>query len=263
MESTTMEWAVKEIQLRLPSSGCEIVLPTVVAGAINQYNSVLNEHDSDQFMQWCERLSAASRVLVLLHSELPRHYTLLERKRVAEGEYQYKFWDSLNPPAETALARAQAFMDCLQWGAVPTTACNHRFQPDAWSCGFFSLHFLEEQVREHLQEPTVRSPVSLSRMITRINQFIVKVQRFLPPPSEPSPPAAFRCIGAQCAQRPRRRTSQCIVALAGSGGQRTCQCAGSHSGMPHSATAVASPGRTSSCNWIRLRASARCAGVHL
>ena len=190
MESTTMEWAVKEIQLRLPSSGCEIVLPTVVAGAISQYNNILNEHDSDQFMQWCERLSAASRVLVLLHSELPRHYTLLERKRVAEGEYQYKFWDSLKPPAETALARAQAFMDCLQWGAVPTTACNHRFQPDAWSCGFFSLHFLEEQVREHLQEPTVRSPVSLSRMITHINLFILRAQPFLPPPNEPSPPAA-------------------------------------------------------------------------
>ena len=164
--------------IRLPASGLEVVGSPESRAITNM--SLDSDADRQQLDLLCDRLDAASRVLVIIHSEGPSHYTLLERARVAVGQYELQYWDSLPVPSANGIKEAQAFADMCRWNAVVPPVCNGRKQPDGWSCGLYSLHFLEEQVRQHRGEPLFRSPVALSQLIARTNRFILAVKPCLP-----------------------------------------------------------------------------------
>ena len=175
---STLDWAVKEVECRLPTAGC-LIVTSVEAAAIVNMDSQTSEQKQELALT-ISRLDAYSRVLVLLHSEAPMHYTLLQRVAVPGGGLQLKYWDSLQSPSASAYRMAQQFCNQVGWGGPVPPVCNGRRQPDGWSCGLYCLHFLEEAVREHRGEPVVRTPVLLSVLTARINKFIKAVQPHLP-----------------------------------------------------------------------------------
>ena len=172
IEGQSLAYAVKELEIRLPAAGCRIVLSEEAAAVCAMAD------DQDELAVVRSELDKYSRVLVLLHSYAPAHYTLLQAVTDASGRV-LQYWDSLPCFSKSAHAVAASFCAKLQWQAPPEP-CNGRFQPDGWSCGLYSMHFMEEAVREHRGEPLIRKPVNIKDLLTRINKFISQVQPHLP-----------------------------------------------------------------------------------
>ncbi len=179
VEANSLAWGLNEIQRRLPCSGLEIV-HCAEAATVCAWDLDHSASEQQQQLEMVGRLDKASRVLVLLHSGLGQHYTLLERLRVGEGQYQLRYWDSLQPSSALSMQVAQKFVDQLQWNLPVPPPVNHRYQPDGWSCGLFSLHFLEEAVRQHRGEALWILPVNVATVMARVNRFIQAVRQHLP-----------------------------------------------------------------------------------
>jgi len=85
LESQTLEWALKEVQVRLPASGVAVVTSVELLGILGMATAAEAKSESDQ-LAWITlktRLEGASLLLVLVHSEGPSHYTLLTRQAVS------------------------------------------------------------------------------------------------------------------------------------------------------------------------------------
>ena len=129
-----------------------------------------------------------TRVLAVVHSQGPPHYTLLERTSGPDGQYQLRYFDSLRQFSENGRIKAQVFSDQCGWGPVPVP-CNKRFQDDQWSCGLWALQFVEESVRRHREEPVVVPVVSVSALLARVNKSIDSLAAHRPSPDDPVPQA--------------------------------------------------------------------------
>ena len=123
----------------------------------------------------------------------PEHYTLL-KIILEKGVHRVEYRDSLAFPAAGNLKCAKQILinlgfETLVGQVVPQ---NKAFQMDAWSCGLWSLKFLEQDLRAERREPPV--PVRIEIIAKNINIFIQKLKAKAavwvkaPPPA--APPAA-------------------------------------------------------------------------
>ena len=131
-----------------------------------------------------------SRVLEVIHSEPPLHYTVLERSQGPDKQWVLRYFDSMKGFSVSGRSKAQVFADQCGWDLVVPEPVNQRFQSDKWSCGLWSLQWVEESVRRHRGEPLVVPVVAVSDILGRVNSFIQKVvaQRPVPEPAA-QPPA--------------------------------------------------------------------------
>ena len=67
-------------------------------------------------------------VIVLIHSDSPAHYTLLVRSRIAVGEYELRYFDSMQGASKSGIAKAQKFADECGWNSPVGAPVNKRFQ---------------------------------------------------------------------------------------------------------------------------------------
>ena len=78
---------------------------------------------------------SVSRVIAIVHSEGPSHYTLLVRSRIGVGQYELRYYDSLRQASANGISKAQTFADQAGWESPVGPPVNGRFQEDGWSCG--------------------------------------------------------------------------------------------------------------------------------
>jgi hypothetical protein len=173
-EAGSIAFSIAEIQQRLPATGVTIMSP-LESAAVSALD-MSSAGDLEQVVRFHEQLSTISRLLVVLHSVGPRHYTLLQADRDEYGGWQLVYMDSLKVPSESACNMAQTFAEKAGLGPVPGPS-NGRFQSDGWSCGLYCIHFIEESVRQFRGEPLIRTPVALSEIIARTNKFMLAVQQ--------------------------------------------------------------------------------------
>ena len=188
--------------MRLPCTGVEFLSPAEVdAVCAIAVVSDLSEEDAARNAVYeaeaCEvlraRLNAPSvnRVLAIVHSQGPSHYTLLDRSRSADGQYQLRYFDSLKQFSANGRSKAQVFADMCGWLLPVPEPANQRFQTDGWSCGLWCLQFAEEAVRQERGEAKVVPVVSVADLLSRVNNFIDRVGSHRPEPVHVELPKAF------------------------------------------------------------------------
>jgi hypothetical protein len=208
VEQTTLAWALQEIQLRLPCAGVEFLSPAEVDAVcaiavqpadLSEAAAALNAvYECEACAVLRARLNApgVSRALAVVHSRGPSHYTLLDRSRSADGQYQLRYFDSLRQFSASGRSKAQVFADVCGWQLPVPEPANGRFQIDGWSCGLWCLQFAEEAVRQERGEAKVVPVVSVSDILSRVNTFIDREGSHRPapvpaePPKAPPPPAS-------------------------------------------------------------------------
>ena len=173
-EAGSIAFSIAEIQQRLPANGVTIMSPleSAAVSALDMSSAGNLEH----VVRFHEQLSATSRLIAVVHSVGPRHYTLLQADRNEYGGWQCLYMDSLKVPSESPRNMAQTFAEIAGLGQVPSPS-NGRFQPDGWSCGLYCIHFIDESVRQFRGEPLIRTPVALTDIIARTNKFMLAVQQ--------------------------------------------------------------------------------------
>ena len=201
VEQTTLAWALQEIQLRLPCTGVEFLSPAevdavcamAVVAHLNEEDAVRNavyEHEAQAVLRARLNAPSVNRVLAIVHSQGPRHYTLLDRSRSADGQYQLRYFDSLRHFSANARSKAQVFADMCGWLLPVPEPANQRFQTDGWSCGLWCLQFAEEAVRQERGEAKVVPVVSVGDLLSRVNNFIDRVGSQRPEPVRAELPKA-------------------------------------------------------------------------
>ena len=96
LEQTTLAWGLQEIQLRLPCTGVEFMSPAevdavcamAVASDLSAESAARNAvYEAEACAVLRARLHAPSvnRVIAIVHSHGPSHYTLLVSSRSADG----------------------------------------------------------------------------------------------------------------------------------------------------------------------------------
>ena len=154
MDSGVLQWAVAEIQYRLPVPVNQLeIVHTEEAKAVCAMQLDSGEVWG-QLQDLRSRLQCSRTVLVLLHSEGPSHYTLLRRQLVG-SQCVVTYWDSLRVPSESGRAVALKLMDRLCSGSSLPVPNNHRFQTGGWECGIFTAHF--QLAKGALRQPAIGS----------------------------------------------------------------------------------------------------------
>ena len=178
VEAQTVQYAIRELTIRLPCAAVRVMTPHECS-AVCCLSPANGASDAEQLALLQSELDQYTHTFAFLHSENPRHYTLLERSPSGDG-HQLRYWDSLRSPSASALKKAQCLVDKLQWGLQVPSPCNGRFQSDGWSCGLWCLQFLEEAVRKARNEPIHIVPVHIPSIIGRVNRWITAVTEALP-----------------------------------------------------------------------------------
>ena len=179
LHSSTLQWGVAELLYRLP------VLDSIAVVSVEESRAIVNmqsaiEAEFKELQAVRERLNSQGLVLVLLHSESPQHYTLLRRVLPVDGVPVITYFESLAVPSPSAISMAEKFMDRMTWtGRVPSPV-NSRHQSEGWECGLYAMQFLEECMRESRGELVIRGPVKVEHIIARVNEYIRRVQPWLP-----------------------------------------------------------------------------------
>jgi hypothetical protein len=179
LEQTTLAWSLQEIHLRLPCAGVLFMSPAEVDAvcAMAVAPDVSPEEGARMAVYEAENISVfrarvnAPSVNRVVHSDLPSHYTLLDRRRSADGHYQLRYFDSLRQCSANGRRKAQVFVDVSGWQLPVPEPANMRFQSDGWSCGLWCLQFAEEAVREERGEPKVVPVVAVTQLLTRVSAF--------------------------------------------------------------------------------------------
>ena len=191
LANSTMQWGLAELQYRLPVDPMEVTVFTCdeVHGVCNA--TAVTEADQCGLAEVISRCQ--KNVVAVIHSDTPRHYTVLERVVDSGKEVKYFYRDSLRNPSASGQAKAQQFMDKLQWNGTVPPPSNLRHQAGGWECGLFSLQFVEEFFRSLRGELVLKGPVKVASIGARVNDYIEKVKLSLPvtiPVKSPPPPVA-------------------------------------------------------------------------
>lgn len=128
--------------------------------------------------------SEAALVLAAVHSDQPRHWTLLVLRKQGGQQWEASWTDSLAMPSQQAFRQMQLAADLWRQafeavtpGSFPDSSlagkqANALRQRDNWSCGLWTLAFAEKQVRQHLQEQTRATDSDVAGRLQRINKLI-------------------------------------------------------------------------------------------
>ena len=131
-------------------------------------------------MQYVEKVKAARHLYIIVQSENPPHYTLVEvHKNEENAPPTIEFRESLQDPPPSPPAMVERILRKLgivgeDWRCPPR--CNSSSQTDPWSCGLWATRYIERSLRERRGEG--RSvPASISDMTSRANEFISKIKK--------------------------------------------------------------------------------------
>ena len=95
-------------------------------------------------------------------------------------QWQVRYWDSLTEPIAASQGMAQAVLDLLAPLQVPTALPDPQpseKQRDGWSCGLYTVHHAEREIRKFLGEVSVAAPVSLKDRLQRIAAVLQEVSK--------------------------------------------------------------------------------------
>ena len=155
-----------------------LVEPTVAAtwarDGFEEGAAAPNEDDE----AFVERVRDARHLYIVVHSEQPAHYTLVEVHKDDEGGQTIEFRDSLPDPPATPPRMVERILKNLHlvdetWVCPPR--CNSSFQIQGWECGIWAVRYLERSRRERRGEGRL-PPASLGEIVTRTNEFIEKIK---------------------------------------------------------------------------------------
>ena len=127
-----------------------------------------------------EKVKAARHLYIIVQSEAPPHYTLVEVHK-SEDEFEphvIEFRESLPHPPETPPRQVEKILRAMglvgeDWRCPPR--CNENTQKDDWSCGLWATRYIERSLRERRGEGRL-PPVSIGDCAKRVNEFINKIQ---------------------------------------------------------------------------------------
>ena len=135
-----------------------------------------NEED-EAFVQ---RVKHARHLYIVVHSEDPPHYTLVEVHKDDEGdEMTIEFRDSGRKQSEHARAMVERILKNLglveaSWRCPPR--CNTSYQIEGWECGIWATRYIERKERERRGEGRI-PPTRLADIVARTNEFIDKLKK--------------------------------------------------------------------------------------
>ena len=121
-----------------------------------------------------ERVKASRHLYIVVQSENPAHYTLVEMHKDDEGGMAIEFRDSLRDPPRTAANKVERVLHkagLVAEGWRCPARCNKTFQAQAWECGLWATRYIERSLRERRGEGRL-PPASIADMITRTNAWI-------------------------------------------------------------------------------------------
>ena len=124
-------------------------------------------------------VKVARHLYIVVQSEQPAHYTLVEVHKDDEGGQTIEFRDSLRVPPATPPAMVERILKNLglvdeSWRCPPR--CNEAFQTEGWECGIWAARYIERSGRERRGEGRL-PPASITDIVTRTNHFIEQIKK--------------------------------------------------------------------------------------
>ena len=142
--------------------------------------------------KYVKELMSSGLVCIVVYSEPPRHHTYLELLADATKELPWKvtYKDSLKNPSTSRIETASRILTDLGLKELVGQVCpvNKAFQEDAWSCGLWSLTWVEAAMRKFRGEPVIPS-AGLRDTKAFLNKFIAMVKKTLIPKAVAAPKA--------------------------------------------------------------------------
>ena len=153
-----------------------MIEPTIAAAWARDSAEPVKPNEEDE--AFLARVRATKHLHIIVHSEVPRHYTYVLLEREGEGVSRVLFKDSLFPPSESAPRQVEKILCNL--GVVDASwkcpaSATQDFQRDGWSCGLWSTRYLEQSLRGARNEGRT-PPASLKFQRERANRFIASIK---------------------------------------------------------------------------------------
>ena len=238
LELGTVLALMTEIEMRVPPPEKTLLVEPTIA---HLFAEGRGEDAPSQFPQaeqekWAQRVEEAEHIYIVVHSEAPSHYTLVEVHKHQHAKPTIEFRDSLKTPPDTArqaATRVLRRLELIDEAEECPMPCNEAFQSDGWSCGIWAARWLERSLRELRGEARVR-PASIKDIRVRGNEFINKLKDYASKPEpkkkpEPKAKAAkeyktnepkFDCL--EDAREAAHLCTKCLYTKVGTKGCRAC-----------------------------------------
>ena len=173
-----LQAAVREVSVRLSNAdyptGLHVLLPAQVEVILQTQElpqAVLSE------LQAAPDVARPMLLLALVHSQFPRHYSLVVLERQADKQFAFRLQDSL--PSEASYEKCKRLQQLLYRQAglsdkvpLPPPANSFR-QADGFSCGFWAVAYAEAECRLFLCESRQAVDLDLDTRVDRLNRWIV------------------------------------------------------------------------------------------
>ena len=173
IEQTSLSALLHELRTRFkPGPEIRIFEPSVCT--VYSHEAVGDDHggENDKF---AEDLLAIKHIFFVIWSENPSHFTYIyTRKPEGDEPRLIEFKDSLKLPPETSRKAATSLLRNLKLAEKCPEPCNRMFQTDGWSCGLWTVRWIERQLREIAGEPRMKPP-SIMDVFARGQDFIDKI----------------------------------------------------------------------------------------
>ena len=104
---------------------------------------VPTQASAEEASRWAKNVENATHLFIVVQSETPAHYTLLEVRKTADGT-SIEFRDALPQPPESAREAATRILRFLCFIGPDEHCpprCNKMHQLDGWSCGIWVTRF--------------------------------------------------------------------------------------------------------------------------
>ena len=231
LELGTVHALLAEIQTRVGVAENTLLVPPATSVVFARDGI---EGWTEEEAKWIQAVDTSEHLYIVVHSEGPSHYTLVEVHKSPEGN-RIEFRDSLpDPPAgpRAAVEKILKNLHIVDEDFECPPRSNKLFQRDGWSCGIWACRWVERSLRE-LRGEGRSLPPSIKDCWVRGNEFIDKIKAAAPKPkAEPKPkakpePKPRKIVEPtydtlEKALEAAKKCSKCLPTKAGTKGCRAC-----------------------------------------
>ena len=183
IEQTSLSALLHELRTRF-KTGPEIRIFEPSVSTVYSYEPGGDDHGGEN-VKFSDELLASKHVFFVVWAASPSHYTYIyTRKPEGDEPRLVEYKDSLKPAADTSRAAATRLLRNLKLAEECPEPCNRAFQSDGWSCGLWTVRWIERQLREIAGEPRMKPP-SIMDVFGRGQEFIDKVKLAKPKATKP------------------------------------------------------------------------------
>ena len=199
IECSSIKAALMEMEERLRPKSVELLSPEL--GDYLFHDGLAAQDHGGEAEKYKRGLLAKAHIFIAVHSQgPPRHYTYLHISKQSKMPpvWACTYKDSLNTASPENFKVAQTILKNLglQELAENLVVANKDFQRDGWSCGLWTLKWIERELRRIGGE--ARTPdLSIPALLARANQTIKRINQAATPKAKAKAKAAPKSEAAR------------------------------------------------------------------